>query len=141
MKRVIVTIACLSMLFLSASCVAHRTCNSEEMVKMKEGGFSAEDINRACMSYKVSDGFMQEAGKIIRKELDRRYLNGNQPTGDGDQTSYLPAVPRTENSVASTSVATTCATQRGVCPLMQPGARGAPCVCYSLYGQFPGVIR
>jgi hypothetical protein len=24
---------------------------------------------------------------------------------------------------------------------MQPGVSGAPCVCYSFYGQFPGVMR
>ena len=141
MKRLMTTIACLSILFLPVSCVAHRTCSSEEMVKMKAGGFSAEDIDRACMSYKVSDVFMQEAGKLIRKELDRRYQNGNQPPADGDRTSYQQGVPRTANSVASTNVATTCATQRGVCPLMQSGARGAPCACYTLYGQFPGVMR
>ena len=126
MKRLMTAIACLSLLFLSVSCVAHRTCSSEEMVKMKEGGFSAEDINRTCTSYKVSDEFMQEAGKILRQELDRRYQNVNRPAG---------------NSVASTSSATTCATQIGACPLMQPGVAGAPCVCNSWYGQFPGVMR
>ena len=141
MKRLMTTIACLSILFLSVSCVAHRTCSSEEMVKMKEGGFSAEDINRTCTSYKVSDEFMQEAGKILRQELDRRYQNGNQPAGDGERTSYQQAVRRAASPVPSTSVATTCATQIGACPLMQPGVTGAPCVCNSWYGQFPGVMR
>jgi hypothetical protein len=141
MKRLMTTIACLSILFLSVSCVAHRTCSSEEMVKMKDGGFSAEDINRACTSYKISDAVIEATGKIIEGELNRRYQNGNGPAADGDQPSYQPAVPGTANSVASTSVATTCATQRGVCPLMQPGVSGAPCVCYSFYGQFPGVMR
>lgn len=130
MKCLMTTLTCLSILFLSVSCVAHRTCSGEEMVKMKDGGFSVEDINRTCTSYKISDKFMEEAGGIIRQELDRRYPNGHQP-----------AVPRTANSVASTSVATTCATQGGVCPLIQPGVTGAPCVCNSWYGQFPGVMR
>lgn len=126
MKRLMATIACLSILFLSVSCVSYRTCSSEEMVKMREGGFSAEDINRTCTSSKISDEFMEEAGKIIREQLGRRYPNGNQPVG---------------NSVASTSRATTCSTPQGACPLMQLGAAGAPCVCNSWYGQFPGVMR
>lgn len=138
MKRLMTTIACLSILFVSASCVTYRTCSSEEMVKMKEGGFSVEDINRACTSSKISDEVIDATRTIIQGELDRRHQNGNRPAADGDQTSYRPA-PLT--SVAATSVATTCVTQRGVCPLIQPGVRGAPCVCHSWYGQFPGDMR
>jgi hypothetical protein len=147
MRPLITTIACLSMLCLSLSCVAHRTCSSEVMVKLIEGGFSVEDIDRACMSYEISDEMIQTAGEIIREELDRRYQNGNQPAADGDRTWYQPAVPRGAASpqgaasVTATSAATTCSTQYGVCPLMQPGVSGAPCVCQSWYGQFPGVMR
>ncbi len=119
MKRVMVMIACLSMLVLSVSCVAHRTCSSEEMVKMKEGGFSMEDINRTCVSYKLSDEVVQATGQLLQSELARQFPKRGQPV----------------------AVASTCTTQLGQCPLMQPGASGEPCSCPSWYGQIPGVMR
>jgi hypothetical protein len=110
---------------LLSSCVPHNTCSSKDMIELRQGGFSSDDINTHCMSYKISDEFVKTAAQVVQSELSNKYQGGNQFSAPA---SYSAG-------------AATCTTQYGECPMMQPGTNGAPCVCQTTYGQIPGVMR
>lgn len=120
-------------IFLLSSCVPHNTCSSKDMIEMRQGGFSSDEINTHCMSYKISDEVIKTAAQAVQSELNKKDQNGNQSAASASQNSY--------QQYYSSAGAATCATQYGQCPLMQPGTNGAPCVCYTMYGQIPGVMR
>jgi hypothetical protein len=132
MNRLVITIGYLSVLWLLASCAPHNTCSSRDRIDMKEGGLSIEEINSACTSYKLSEDFVKAAAQVAQAELTKRSQNGNQTAAY--QNPY-------QQSDSGTGTATTCVTQYGQCPLMQPGASGASCVCRSMFGQIPGVMH
>ena len=133
MKRLATVIILLGVLCLVASCVPHNTCSGKDRIEMKQGGFSTDEINSACTSYRISDDFIKAAAQVAQTELTKKYQNGNQ--------SAAPASPTPYQQNYATAGATTCATQHGQCPLMQPGTSGASCVCYTMYGPIPGVMR
>jgi hypothetical protein len=125
MTRIATLIILFAVLSFATSCVPHNTCSSKDRIDMKQGGLSMEEINTACTSYKISEEFVNAAAEVAKTELTKKSQNGNQTV----QQHY---------SVAG---ATACVTQYGQCPLMQPGTSGAQCVCYSMLGQIPGVMR
>ena len=120
-------IVCLS------SCVPHNTCSSTDMIGMKQGGFSSDEIKSHCASYKISDEFVKTAAQVIQSELTKNNQDRNQ--------SAAPAAQSSSQQHYNSAGAASCATQYGQCPLMQPGTNGAPCVCYTMYGQISGVMR
>jgi hypothetical protein len=99
---------------------------------MKNGGFSMEEINNACTSYKVSEDIVKAAAQVAQSELTKKYQNGNQTTAS--QSPY-------QQHYSGNGSATTCVTQYVQCPLMQRGTSGAPCECYTMFGQIPGVMQ
>ena len=131
MARIASIFILLGVLVLATSCVPHNTCSSKDRVEMKNGGFSMEEINNACTSYKVSEDIVKAAAQVAQTELTKKYQNGNQTAS---QNPY-------QQNYSGRGSATTCVTQYGQCPLMQPGTSGASCVCYSMFGQIPGVMR
>jgi len=136
MKHLANIIGLLSALCLLASCIPHNTCSSKDRIDMKQGGFSTDEINSHCTSYKISDEFVKTAAQVVQSEFTKKHQNGNQSAPPAALNSYQQSY----NNYNSASAAT-CATQMGTCPLMQPGSNGAPCVCYTMYGQVPGVMR
>jgi hypothetical protein len=132
MKRIACIIGLFGIVCLP-SCVSHNTCSSTDRIEMRQGGFSSEEIKSHCTSYKISDEFVKTAAQVIQSELTKNNQGGNQPAASAVQNS-------SQQHYHSASAAS-CATQYGQCPLMQPGTNGAPCVCYTMYGQIPGVMR
>jgi hypothetical protein len=116
-----------------SSCVPHNICSSADMIGMKQGGFSSDEIKNHCASYKISDEFVRTAAQVIQSELTKNMQDGNQSAALAAQNSSQQHYNR--------AGAVSCATQYGQCPLMQPGTDGSPCVCYTMYGQIPGVMR
>lgn len=100
---------------------------------MKQGGFSTDEINSHCTSYKISEEFVKTAAQVVQYELTKKNQNGNQSVAPVSQNSY-------QQNYQSAGAAT-CATQYGQCPLMQLGLTEPKCVCYTMYGQIPGVMR
>lgn len=132
MKYLISIIGLFGIVFLS-SCVPHNTCSSKDMIEMRQGGFSSDEISSHCTSYKVSDEFIKTAGQVIQSELAKTNQIGNQ--------SAAPVAQNSSQQHYNSASAASCATQYGQCPLMQPGTIGDPCVCSNMYGQIPGVMR
>lgn len=136
MKHLLTTLGSVGILVLFTGCVAHHTCSSQEMIAMKEGGFGVDEINNLCTSYKISEETVQAMSQTLQSELARNRQNGSQPTPAAQPSSIQAPPYRVVQGQGST-----CATQAGSCRLMQPGLTGAPCVCYTPYGQIPGVVR
>ena len=133
MKHLARTVSLLGVLFLLASCVPHNSCSSKDRIELKQGGFSMDEINNHCTSYKISEEFLKTAAQVVQSEFTKKNQTGNQSTTPVSQSSY-------QQNYQGAGAAT-CATQYGQCPLMQPGTNGSQCVCYTMYGQIPGVMR
>ncbi|MEP7152924.1 MAG: hypothetical protein ABI856_14535 [Nitrospira sp.] len=117
------------------SCVAQHTCSGQEMIAMKESGFSTDEVKNNCTSYKIPDGLMKIADQAVQAGLAKNV---------SDQASPPVVDTNAYQAVSSRSVrrqAIVCATQAGQCPLTQPGSSGVPCTCYTLLGPLPGVTR
>lgn len=136
MKHLLTALGSFSIPFLFVSCVAHQTCSNKERIEMKESGFSIDEITNVCTSYKIPDEAFKVMEQVLQTELEKNLQDGKRSTPAAAQDSYQPPSYRVVQGQAAT-----CATQVGVCPLMQPGYSGAPCVCHTLYGQIPGVMR
>lgn len=136
MKHLYTMLGCISILVLFTGCVAQHNCSSQDMIGMKEKGFEADEIKRLCVTYKIHDEAMQTVKRAVESELEKTRQEGNQ------------AMPVTAtNSIQARSIrgvsgpAATCATKVGTCGLTQSVPGGLPCVCYTQYGQVPGVTR
>ncbi|MEK6801840.1 MAG: hypothetical protein AABZ34_04135 [Nitrospirota bacterium] len=136
MQRLLTALGAFGLLLLFVSGVAHHTCSSKEMIEMKGSGFSVDEINNMCTSYKIQDQAPQAINQALQNEIEKNLQDGKRATPNAAQHSSQPSPYQVVQGEG-----TTCATQVGLCPLMQPGYRGAPCVCRSRYGQFPGVVR
>ncbi len=134
MKHLLRAFRAFSIPLLFVAC-AHQTCNSQEMIAMKESGFSTDEVKNACTSYKVPDGLLKIADQALQAGLAKNVpVQASPPVVDSN--AY--------QAVSSRGVrdrATTCATQAGQCPLIQPGSSGMSCTCYTLFGPLPGVTR
>jgi hypothetical protein len=95
------------------------------MMDMKDKGFTVEQIDNMCTSYKVHDGTVNAMGQVAQTLAQT--LTNKPATGNFNSQVQAGA--------------TTCSTQFGTCPLMKPGTSGAPCVCFSPVGQIPGVMQ
>ncbi len=124
MKNSLTTIGCICLLLVPVAC-AHHTCSGKEMVDMKDKGFTVDQIDNMCTSYKVPDETVNAMSQMAQTLT---------------QTLTKTPVAQNSNSRAQTG-ATTCSTQYGSCPLMQPGSSGAPCACFTPNGAIPGVMR
>lgn len=136
MKHLLTTLGSIGILVLFTGCVAHHTCSSQEMINMKERGFGVDEINNLCTSYKIQEEAVQAMSQALESELAKTGQGGNQPAPAAAPSSWSSPSYRVVQGQA-----TTCATQAGSCRLMQPGLNRAPCVCYTPYGQIPGVVR
>lgn len=136
MKHLLTILGSVGILVLFTGCVANHTCSSQDMINMKERGFGVDEISNLCTSYKISEEAVQAMSQTLQSELARTRQGGSQPTPAAPPSSYQAPPYRVVQGQGST-----CATQAGSCRLMQPGPNGAPCVCYTPYGQIPGVVR
>ncbi|WHZ16963.1 MAG: hypothetical protein OJF52_003814 [Nitrospira sp.] len=136
MKHLLTTLSSVGILVLFTGCVASHTCSSQDMITMKERGFGVDEISNLCTSYKISEEAVQAMSQTLQSQLVKNRQGVSQPTPAAAPDSYQPASYWSVRGQGST-----CATQVGQCRLMQPGPNGAPCVCYTPYGQIPGVVR
>ena len=136
MKYLLTTLGSVGILVLFTGCVANHTCSSQDMINMKERGFGVDEINSLCTSYKISEEAVQALSQTLQSQLVKNRQGGSQPTPAAAPSSYQAPPYRVVQGQGIT-----CATQAGSCRLMQPGPNGAPCVCYTPYGQIPGVVR
>jgi hypothetical protein len=72
------------------SCMeAKRTCSGEEMVKLKEGGFSVEQINGMCMRYVMNESatrtILDSVTKFGKAALEAN--NGGSSNGSNKTTA------------------------------------------------------
>ncbi|MDF0673965.1 MAG: hypothetical protein P0120_06440 [Nitrospira sp.] len=134
----------MGMLTLMSGCVErHRTCNSQEMIAMKEKGFSVDDIDNMCTTFKVRDESIKAVADVIKVVApiaadpfkQNRSGEANSSTGGG-QTNLPFNVP-----AFSSRNATFCATQYGSCPLETRVPTGLPCGCRTPFGAMPGVTQ
>ena len=136
MKRLYTMLGSIGILVLFTGCVAQHTCSSQDMIGMKEKGFGVDEINRLCVTYKIHDEAVQVMSEAVRSELVKTRQGGNQATPvaatNSEQARSFRGGPRQ---------AANCATQVGTCRLAQPVDGGLPCVCYTPYGQIPGVTQ
>lgn len=136
MKHLYTMLGSIGILVLFTGCVAQHTCSSQDMIGMKEKGFGVDEINRLCVTYKIHDEAVQVMSEAVRSELVKTRQAGNQATPvaatNSEQTLSFRGVPRRT---------ATCVTQVGTCRLAQPVDGGLPCVCYTPYGQIPGVTQ
>lgn len=136
MRRLYTMLGSIGILMLFSGCVAQHTCSSQDMIGMKEKGFGVDEINSLCVTYKIHDEAVQVMSEAVRSELAKSRQGGNQATpvaaANTEQVRSFWGVPKR---------AATCATQAGICRLAQPVDGGLPCVCYTPYGQIPGMTQ
>ncbi len=136
MKCLYTMLGSICILVLFSGCVAQHTCSSQDMIGMKEKGFGVDEINRLCVTYKIHDEAIQVMSEAVRSELAKSHQGGSQATpvaaANTEQARSFRGGPRQ---------AATCMTQVGTCRLAQPVDGGLPCVCYTPYGQIPGVTQ
>ncbi len=135
MKQVLTTLGFVGILVLFTSCVAHHSCSSQEMMAMKEKGFGIDEINRLCISYKISEEALKAMSNTLETELAKRQGGSQATPGPASNLNQAPPYRVVQGQAAI------CATPVVSCRLMQPGYIGAPCICYTPNGQFQGVTR
>lgn len=135
MKHLLGALGAVSIPFMFAACVAHHTCSSQEMIAMKEGGFSADEVKNNCTSYTIPEELLKIADQAVQAGLAKN-ASDQAPSPVVESNAYQPVSTRGVRRPA-----TACATQAGQCPLMQPGSSGLSCTCYTLFGPLPGVTR
>ncbi|OQW35217.1 MAG: hypothetical protein A4E19_16730 [Nitrospira sp. SG-bin1] len=131
MKRSHMAMVVAGFLIYATGCVEmQRTCTSQEMIAMKEKGFSVDDIDNMCTSYKVKEESFQAVADVM-KAMAANPKDQSNPAGSG------PA-----NAAAfSNAGAAYCTTQYGSCPLGTRAAAGLMCQCQTVYGPIPGVTQ
>lgn len=134
----------MGLLTLMAGCMEmHRTCNSQEMIAMKEKGFSVDDIDNMCTTFKVKEESIKAFTDVIKvvapiaagRSMHNPSGEANSSTGEG-QTNHPFNVP-----AFSSRNATFCSTQYGSCPLETRMPTGLPCGCRTPFGAIPGVTQ
>ena len=134
----------MGLLTLMTGCVEmHRTCNSQEMIAMKEKGFSVDDIDNMCTTFKVKEESIKAVADVIKvvapiaanRSMQNPSGEANSSTGEG-KTNLPFNVP-----AFSSRNATFCATQYGSCPLETRMPSGLPCGCRMPFGAIPGVTQ
>lgn len=115
-----------------------RTCSSQEMITMREKGFSVDDIDNMCTAYKVKEESVKAVADVMKaiatNPRDRSNLDAS---GGGNQRSHGGAF----TSAFSNNGAAYCGTQYGSCPLGTSASVGLPCQCHTFYGPIPGITQ
>lgn len=135
MRHSLPTLGALMIPLAFVSCVAHHNCSGQEMIAMKERGFSADEVTNNCTSYKIQDGLLKIADQAMQTTLAKNASDQASPPA-GDSNTY-----RTVSTQARRHQAMTCATQVGQCPLTQSVFSGLACTCPTRFGPLPGVTR
>jgi hypothetical protein len=146
MRRSMISLIAISFLALTTGCVEmQRTCNSQEMIAMKEKGFGIDDIDKMCSSYKVKEesvrAFADAVQAIATNPKDQSNSDGSRDAHESAQSgstvsnsSYFP--PAFSNNSAAY-----CTTQYGSCSLGVRAPAGLVCQCQTPYGPIPGVTQ
>jgi hypothetical protein len=122
-----------------------RTCNTQEMIAMKEKGFSVDDINNMCTSYKVKEESIQAVADVMktiatnprgRAKQDGFGEDDSSPRGGQTMTN-----PASFGSALARNSAASCTTLFGSCPLGTPAPAGLACHCQTSFGAIPGVTQ
>jgi len=117
-------------IFTTGCMELQRTCNSQEMITMKEKGFSVDQIDHMCTAYKVKEESVQAVTDFMKAVA-------TNATAKSAQTES-----RNVNASAfSNSGAVHCTTQYGSCPLGTRAPAGMMCQCQTVYGLIPGVTQ
>ena len=67
MRRRLATIV---MLMSLTGCAMHRTCSSQDMIAMKESGFSAGQIENSCTTLRFDAGAFQTLASSVATGMD-----------------------------------------------------------------------
>ena len=136
MTRLYTMLSAIGILVLVSGCVAQHTCSSQDMIGMKEKGFSVDQINNLCTTYKFQEEAVQAVSKVFQKEVAK------PPQEEAQATPVAAANGVHTRSVGRWSApAMSCATQAGACRLPQPAERGLACTCPTLFGHVAGVTQ
>jgi hypothetical protein len=96
---------------------------SKDRVELKQGGFSTDEINSHCISYKISDEIVKTAAQVVQSKLTKQYQSGNQSAAPASQNSYQQHY--------NSANAAACVTPYG--QLMQPWTNGSSmCVLHDV---------
>lgn len=134
----------LGLLTFMTGCVEmQRTCNSQEMIAMKEMGFSVDDIDNMCTTFKVKEESIKAVTDVIKVVAPIAANRPMQaPSGETNSSTREGQANLPFNVPAfSSRNATFCATQYGNCPLDTRMPTGLPCGCRTPFGVVPGVTQ
>jgi len=132
MRRSNMAMVAAGFFIFTAGCVEkQRTCNSQEMITMKEKGFSADQINDMCTAYKVKEESVQAVADFMKTMATNATARSAQA---GSRNANASAF-------STNSGAANCMTQYGSCPLGTRAPAGLMCQCQTVYGLIPGVTQ
>jgi len=136
MTRFYTMLSSIGILVLLSGCVAQHTCSSQEMIGMKEKGFSVDQINNLCTTYKFQEEAVQAVSKVFEKDPAK------SPQQEAQATPVAaPNGVHTRSVGRWSAPAMSCATQAGACRLTQPADRGLACTCPTIFGHVAGVTQ
>ncbi len=136
MTRFYTMLSSIGILVLFSGCVAQHTCSSQEMIGMKDKGFSVDQINNLCTTYKFQEEAVQAVSQVLQKDPAKT------PQQEAQATQVAaPNGVHTRSVGRWSAPALSCATQAGACRLGQPAERGLSCTCATLFGNIPGVTQ
>ncbi len=116
---------------ITTGCVEmQRTCSSQEMIAMKEKGFSVVEIDNMCTSYKVKEESIQAVADVV-KAMAANAKDKSKPAGSGNANA----------AAFSNNTAAYCTTQFGSCQLGTRASVGLACQCQTPFGAIPGVTQ
>jgi hypothetical protein len=122
-----------------------RTCSSQEMITMKEKGFSVDDINNMCTSYKVKEESIQAVADVMKamatNPRDRAKQDGSGEDNSSPRGGQTISNPASFGSAFTRNSAASCTTQFGSCPLGTSAPAGLACQCQTPFGAIPGVTQ
>ncbi|MEK9139435.1 MAG: hypothetical protein AAB308_00145 [Nitrospirota bacterium] len=134
MRRSLTIMATATFLGLTTGCVEmQRTCSSQEMIAMKEKGFTVDDIDNMCTAYKVKEESIKAVADVM-KVMATNPKDRSKQDGSGEQQSSV-------QGGEALSSAAYCTTQYGSCPLGTRVPAGLECQCRTPYGSIPGVTQ
>lgn len=131
MRRSHMAMVAAGFFILTTGCVEmQRTCNSQEMITMKEKGFSVDQIGNMCTTYKVKEESVQAVADFMKAMATNATA---QPAQAGSRNANASAF--------SNSGAAHCTTQYGSCSHGTRAPAGLMCQCQTAYGLIPGVTQ
>lgn len=82
-------------------------------------------------------------GAIVEAELKQSVVDSDRSVPPVADVATAPPPPPATTTPVSNTLASTCVTESGSCPLVFPEQlpRGSICSCFSLWGEFRGVAQ